>query len=156
MSGTHVSSLIHRLGGVYRDPQRLIRETKSLIRSPLGHHNDSTTTPPVLLLMGTLLMTYSGVKYNLPIDLYLPPPYSLRPLMPNCSPFYSCCFLIPLHPTNSSDHSTTYPTQHYNPSNCSYSPPPTSLNIPHRLSHSLASFDPEIPPLSLDLMPFVV
>jgi ESCRT-I complex subunit TSG101 len=33
----------------------------------------------VLLLRGTLPMTYRGVIYNIPIDMYLPPPYPLRP-----------------------------------------------------------------------------
>ena len=92
MSGKIVSSLIHRLGRVYRNPQCVIRDTKSLFRSPLGRPNDGTTTMHVLLLVGTFPMNYSGVNYNLPIDLYFPPPYPLLPPMSNCSPFCSCSF----------------------------------------------------------------
>ena len=88
-SSSAVSPLIHRLSGVYRDPQRVIRDAESLLSSPLGNHlrpttepllnNDGTSTPPVLVLSGTLPMTYRGVTYNIPIDIFLPPPYPLRP-----------------------------------------------------------------------------
>ncbi|KAL7509042.1 hypothetical protein ACHAXN_009387 [Cyclotella atomus] len=81
--------LLPRLSGIYRDPQRVLRDAESLLSSPLGHHlrpttepllnNDGTATPPVLVLSGTLPMTYRGVTYNLPIDMFLPPPYPLRP-----------------------------------------------------------------------------
>lgn len=84
-----LGSFIHRLSGVYRDPQRVLRDAEVLLSSPLGTHlrpateplmlNDGSSTPPVLLLRGTLPMTYRGVTYNLPIDLYLPPPYPQRP-----------------------------------------------------------------------------
>ncbi|KAL7485195.1 hypothetical protein ACHAW6_010801 [Cyclotella cf. meneghiniana] len=84
-----LSPLIHRLSGIYRDPQRVLRDAESLLASPLGNHlrpttepllnNDGTSTPPVLVLSGTLPMTYRGVTYNLPIDVFLPPPYPLRP-----------------------------------------------------------------------------
>ena len=89
MPSDTLSNLIHRLSGVYRDPQRVLRDAETLLNSPLGHHlrptteplmlNDGTSTPPVLMLSGTLPMTYRGVTYNLPIDMYLPPPYPLRP-----------------------------------------------------------------------------
>ena len=84
-----LGTLIHRLSGVYRDPQRVLRDAESLLSSPNGTHlrptteplmlNDGSSTPPVLLLRGTLPMTYRGVTYNIPIDMYLPPPYPLRP-----------------------------------------------------------------------------
>ena len=85
MADAALGPLVHRLSGVYRDPQRVLRDAGSLLRSPLGSHlrptteplilNDGTSTPPVLLLRGTIPHTYRGVTYNLPIDLYLPPPY---------------------------------------------------------------------------------
>lgn len=89
MPSDSLGTLIHRLSGVYRDPQRVLRDAESLLSSPLGVHlrptteplmlNDGSSTPPVLLLRGTLPMTYRGVTYNIPIDMYLPPPYPLRP-----------------------------------------------------------------------------
>lgn len=89
MSSDSLGTFIHRLSGVYRDPQRVLRDAETLLSSPLGSHlrptteplmlNDGSSTPPVLLLRGTLPMTYRGVTYNLPIDMYLPPPYPLRP-----------------------------------------------------------------------------
>ena len=88
MSGS-LGTCISRLTGVYRDPQRVLRDAETLLSSPLGTHlrptteplmlNDGSATPPVLLLRGTLPMTYRGVTYNLPIDMYLPPPYPQRP-----------------------------------------------------------------------------
>mmetsp|Transcript_13271 Transcript_13271/g.28131 ORF Transcript_13271/g.28131 Transcript_13271/m.28131 type:complete len:436 (+) Transcript_13271:65-1372(+) len=82
-------SLLHHLSGTYRDPQRVIRDAENLLRSPLGRHlrptteplilDDGTSTPPVLMLGGTLPMTYRGQTYNIPIDIYLPPAYPLRP-----------------------------------------------------------------------------
>mmetsp|Transcript_27165 Transcript_27165/g.44545 ORF Transcript_27165/g.44545 Transcript_27165/m.44545 type:complete len:428 (-) Transcript_27165:225-1508(-) len=89
MSSDSLGTFIHRLSGVYRDPQRVLRDAESLLSSPLGSHlrpttepltlNDGSSSPPVLLLRGTLPMTYRAVTYNLPIDCYLPPPYPLRP-----------------------------------------------------------------------------
>lgn len=88
-AASSLSPLFHRLTGIYRDPQRVLRDAESLLTSPLGHHlrpntepllnNDGTSTPPVLVLSGTLPMTYRGVTYNLPIDMFLPPPYPSRP-----------------------------------------------------------------------------
>ena len=88
-AASSLSPLFHRLTGIYRDPQRVLRDAESLLSSPLGHHlrpntepflnNDGTSTPPVLVLSGTLPMTYRGVTYNLPIDMFLPPPYPSRP-----------------------------------------------------------------------------
>ena len=84
-----LGSFIHRLSGVYRDPQRVLRDAETLLSSPLGTHlrptteplirNDGTSTPPVLLLRGTIPMTYRGVTYNLPIDMYLVQEYPIRP-----------------------------------------------------------------------------
>jgi len=88
MSSESLGTFIHRLSGVYRDPQRVLRDAETLLSSPLGTHlrptteplirNDGTT-PPVLLLRGTIPMTYRGVTYNLPIDMYLVQEYPIRP-----------------------------------------------------------------------------
>mmetsp|Transcript_27164 Transcript_27164/g.44542 ORF Transcript_27164/g.44542 Transcript_27164/m.44542 type:complete len:434 (-) Transcript_27164:225-1526(-) len=94
MSSDSLGTFIHRLSGVYRDPQRVLRDAKSLISSPLGSQlglitcvrpsnealmlNDGSSTPPALLLRGTLPVTYQAVTYNIPIDMYLPPPYPLQ------------------------------------------------------------------------------
>ena len=88
-SSTLHNLLSRNLSGVYRDPQRIHRDTETLLNSPLGRHlrpttqplttNDGSVTPSVLMLQGTLPMTYRNVTYNIPIDLYLPPPYPQRP-----------------------------------------------------------------------------
>ena len=90
MDSSSLHNLLSRnLSGVYRDPQRIHRDTETLLKSPLGRHlrpttqpltsNDGSVTPSVLMLHGTLPMTYRNVTYNVPIDLYLPPPYPQRP-----------------------------------------------------------------------------
>mmetsp|Transcript_20043 Transcript_20043/g.31509 ORF Transcript_20043/g.31509 Transcript_20043/m.31509 type:complete len:450 (-) Transcript_20043:1486-2835(-) len=89
MSTEPLGNLIHRIPGVYRDPQRVVRDAESLLSTPIGTHlrpttepltlNDGSSTPPVLVLRGTIPMTYRNVTYNLPVDMYLPPPYPLRP-----------------------------------------------------------------------------
>eukprot|EP00581_Thalassiosira_minuscula_P017538 CAMPEP_0183715730 /NCGR_PEP_ID=MMETSP0737-20130205/9849_1 /TAXON_ID=385413 /ORGANISM="Thalassiosira miniscula, Strain CCMP1093" /LENGTH=460 /DNA_ID=CAMNT_0025944865 /DNA_START=244 /DNA_END=1626 /DNA_ORIENTATION=+ len=89
MSSDSLGTFIHRLSGVYRDPQRVLRDAQSLLSSEYGAHlrpttepllnNDGSSTPPVLVLRGTIPMVYRNVTYNLPIDMYLPPPYPLRP-----------------------------------------------------------------------------
>mmetsp|Transcript_29649 Transcript_29649/g.43155 ORF Transcript_29649/g.43155 Transcript_29649/m.43155 type:complete len:426 (+) Transcript_29649:62-1339(+) len=84
-----VSNLLHRLGGVYRDPSRVNKDASNLLRSPAGAHlrpstapliqNDGSSTPPVLLFSGTVAMNFRGNTYNIPVDIYLPPAYPLKP-----------------------------------------------------------------------------
>lgn len=86
---TDVSTLLHRLGGVYRDPSRVSRDASKLLRSPVGSNllpsispltqNTGEETPPVLVFSGTVTMSYKGGTYNIPVDIYLPPPYPVRP-----------------------------------------------------------------------------
>uniref|UniRef100_A0A6U6EWT0 UEV domain-containing protein n=1 Tax=Odontella aurita TaxID=265563 RepID=A0A6U6EWT0_9STRA len=86
---TDVSTLLHRLGGVYRDPSRVSRDSSKLLRSPVGTNlvpsispliqNTGEETPPVLVFSGTVSMSYKGGTYNIPVDVYLPPPYPVRP-----------------------------------------------------------------------------
>eukprot|EP00986_Skeletonema_menzelii_P019680 scaffold28907_cov160-Skeletonema_menzelii.AAC.1 len=82
--------LSRNLSGVYRDPQRILRDVDTLLNTSLGRNlrpktepltsNDGSVTPSVLVLHGTLPMVYRNVTYNIPIDLYLPPQY------PQCPP----------------------------------------------------------------------
>ncbi|KAL7525797.1 hypothetical protein ACHAXR_001166, partial [Thalassiosira sp. AJA248-18] len=84
-----LGTFVHRLSGVYRDPQRVLRDAETLLSSPLGTHlrpsteplvkDNGSSTRPLLLLRGTIPMTYKGVTYNLPIDMYMPEPYPLQP-----------------------------------------------------------------------------
>jgi len=84
-----VSTLLHRLGGVYRDPARVSRDSSKLLKSPVGSNlspsispliqNTGEETPPVLVFSGTVSMSYKGGTYNIPVDVYLPPPYPVRP-----------------------------------------------------------------------------
>uniref|UniRef100_A0A7S2DW88 UEV domain-containing protein n=1 Tax=Helicotheca tamesis TaxID=374047 RepID=A0A7S2DW88_9STRA len=89
MSVANVSNLLHRLGGVYRDPSRVNRDASNLLRSSAGTHlkastaplvqNDGSSTPSVLLFSGTVAMIFRGNTYNTPVDIYLPPGYPVRP-----------------------------------------------------------------------------
>ena len=81
--------LSHHLVGVYRDPGRILRDVSSLQTSHLGSQlhpvaeqliqNDGQSCGLVLMLHGTLPMTYKGVTYHIPLDVYLPPQYPSRP-----------------------------------------------------------------------------
>jgi len=83
-----VNRLLHRLGGVYRDPSRVINDATSLLNSVPGQHlnpdisdllhNDGTNMRG-LRLSGTISMIYRSNTYHIPIDLFLPPNYSVRP-----------------------------------------------------------------------------
>ena len=84
-----ITSALARLGGVYNDPPRISRDGARLLRSPLGSHlrpstsplvyENGDSTPPVLVFKGTVAMSYKGATYNIPVDIYLPPPYPIRP-----------------------------------------------------------------------------
>lgn len=84
----NIYSCLQRLPGVYRDPPRIRRDAASLLSSSVGRHllpeassfveNDGTTVKS-LLLKGTVPMTYRGATYNIPVDVYLPPQYPIRP-----------------------------------------------------------------------------
>jgi len=77
-----VNRLLHRLGGVYRDPSRVINDATSLLNSVPGQHlnpdisdllhNDGTNMRG-LRLSGTISMIYRSNTYHIPIDLFLPP-----------------------------------------------------------------------------------
>lgn len=81
--------LSHHLVGVYRDPARILRDASSLQSSHVGSQlhpvaeqliqNDGQSCGLVLMLHGTLPMTYKGVTYHIPLDVYLPPQYPARP-----------------------------------------------------------------------------
>ena len=83
-----VSRLMHRLGGIYRDPSRVMNDATSLLNSKPGQHlrpdicdllmNDGSNMRG-LRLSGTIQMMYRGNAYHIPIDLHLPPNYSVRP-----------------------------------------------------------------------------
>jgi len=84
-----ITSALARLGGVYNDPPRVSRDGARLLRSPLGGHlrpktsplvyENGDSTPPVLVFTGTIAMSYKGATYNIPVDIYLPPPYPIQP-----------------------------------------------------------------------------
>ena len=79
---------MHRLGGVYREPSRVMNDATSLLNSTAGQHlvpdindlllNDGSMMRS-LRLSGTIQMIYRGSAYHIPIDLHLPPNYAVRP-----------------------------------------------------------------------------
>jgi len=74
-----VSRILHRLGGVYRDPGRVSRDITALLNSTVGCHlkpefstfNSSSS----MALCGTIAIQYRGATYNIPIEIFLPPNY---------------------------------------------------------------------------------
>jgi ESCRT-I complex subunit TSG101 len=76
------------LAGVYRDPSRIIKDAASLCSTDLGSRlhpvaellimNDGSESI-MLMLNGTLHMTYQDNDYRIPIELYMPPLYPIRP-----------------------------------------------------------------------------
>eukprot|EP00592_Proboscia_alata_P010014 CAMPEP_0194358718 /NCGR_PEP_ID=MMETSP0174-20130528/5885_1 /TAXON_ID=216777 /ORGANISM="Proboscia alata, Strain PI-D3" /LENGTH=379 /DNA_ID=CAMNT_0039129169 /DNA_START=35 /DNA_END=1174 /DNA_ORIENTATION=- len=96
-SRSDVSPLLHELGGVYRDPSRLINDGNKLIRSNEGKAlkakvssitlNDGTSHGSVLTFAGTIGMRYKGFTYNVPIEIFIPPGYPIRPPL---------CFVRPI------------------------------------------------------------
>jgi len=82
-----VSQLMKRLGGVYRDPNRVSRDSTNLLNSSVGQNlrpkvstlvENNGVSSNAMLLTGTIPMIYRGGKYNIPIELYLPPKYPLQ------------------------------------------------------------------------------
>eukprot|EP00555_Chaetoceros_dichaeta_P012607 CAMPEP_0198272726 /NCGR_PEP_ID=MMETSP1447-20131203/54311_1 /TAXON_ID=420782 /ORGANISM="Chaetoceros dichaeta, Strain CCMP1751" /LENGTH=405 /DNA_ID=CAMNT_0043966079 /DNA_START=36 /DNA_END=1253 /DNA_ORIENTATION=+ len=83
-----VSQLMKRLGGVYRDPNRVSRDATGLLTSSVGNNlrpkisnlvENNGVSSNAMLLTGTIPMIYMGGKYNIPIEVYLPPKYPLQP-----------------------------------------------------------------------------
>ncbi|GKZ00203.1 hypothetical protein MPSEU_000973300 [Mayamaea pseudoterrestris] len=78
-----VTSVLTRLGGVYRDPARVDRDAASLLGSSVGAH--LTPTPclldniNVMTLQGTIAMHFRGNTYQLLMDIFLPPKYPNQP-----------------------------------------------------------------------------
>lgn len=83
-----VTTLLSRLGGLYRDPSRVDRDAASLLKSSAGVHLTPGIAPLVenngdsshcLVLQGTIAMVFRGQTYQLLVDIYLPPGYPIRP-----------------------------------------------------------------------------
>ncbi len=69
-----VSSLLSRLGGLYRDPSRVDRDASALLKSSVGQHLIPQIAPLVenngdshstLVLQGTIAMHFRGNTYQL-------------------------------------------------------------------------------------------
>eukprot|EP00934_Nitzschia_sp_Nitz4_P007794 Nitzschia sp. Nitz4//scaffold86_size83305//10004//12404//NITZ4_005250-RA/size83305-processed-gene-0.2-mRNA-1//1//CDS//3329559214//7784//frame0 len=83
-----VSTLLSRLGGLYRDPARVDRDASSLLKSSVGVHlmpgiaplvENNGDTSNCLVLQGTIAIVFRGNTYQLLVDIYLPPGYPIRP-----------------------------------------------------------------------------
>lgn len=87
-SSQSISRLLSRLGGVYRDPSRISRDSTDLLSASIGQHlrpsvsqlveNDGRSTS-VLMFSGTIAMVFRRNTYNVPIDIYLPSAYPIAP-----------------------------------------------------------------------------
>lgn len=81
---------MNRLGGVYREPSRVMNDATSVLNSTQGIHlrpdinelllNDGTTMRG-LRLSGTIQIMFRGNAYHIPIDMHLPSNYAVRPPM---------------------------------------------------------------------------
>jgi len=83
-----VTTLLSRLGGFYRDPNRIDRDASSLLKSSVGIHLIPGISPLVenngnsshcLVLQGTIGIVFRGTTYQLLVDIYLPSGYPIRP-----------------------------------------------------------------------------
>jgi ESCRT-I complex subunit TSG101 len=83
-----VTTLLSRLGGLYRDPARIDRDASSVLKSSVGAHLTPGIAPLVenngdashcLVLQGTIAIVFRGLTYQLLVDIYLPPGYPIRP-----------------------------------------------------------------------------
>ena len=83
-----VTTLLSRLGGLYRDPNRVDRDASSLLKSSVGIHLTPGISPLVenngnsshcLVLQGTIAIVFRGTTYQLLVDIYLPSGYPIRP-----------------------------------------------------------------------------
>jgi len=83
-----VTTLLSRLGGLYRDPSRVDRDASSLLKSSVGTHLTPGISPLVendgnsshcLVLQGTIAIFFKGTTYQLLVDIYLPARYPIRP-----------------------------------------------------------------------------
>lgn len=83
-----VTTLLSRLGGLYRDPARVDRDASSLLKSSVGAHLVPGIAPLVenngdsshcLVLQGTIAIVFRGTTYQLLVDMYMPPGYPIRP-----------------------------------------------------------------------------
>jgi ESCRT-I complex subunit TSG101 len=83
-----VSTVLSRLGGLYRDPSRVDRDASALLKSSVGQHLVPNIAPLVenngdshstLALQGTIAMHFRGNTYQLLVDIYLPQGYPSRP-----------------------------------------------------------------------------
>eukprot|EP00536_Pseudo-nitzschia_multiseries_P015408 jgi/Psemu1/218010/e_gw1.881.23.1 len=88
VNDTRVTTLLGRLGGLYRDPARVNRDASSLLKSSVGIHLTPGISPLVenngdsshcLVLQGTIAIVFRGNTYQLLVDIYLPPGYPIRP-----------------------------------------------------------------------------
>lgn len=83
-----VTTLLSRLGGLYRDPSRVDKDASSLLKSSLGVHlipgiaslvENNGDTSNCLVLQGTIAIVFRGTTYQLLVDIFLPPGYPRRP-----------------------------------------------------------------------------
>ena len=89
MSAGQIQPLLQRLGGIYNDPARISRDATTLLNSTQGSCLVPAISPfmepkglyhaKVLSFSGTVSMNYRGVKYHIPVEIFLPPSYPLRP-----------------------------------------------------------------------------
>ena len=96
-----VTAVLARLGGVYRDPQRVDRDASSLLKSSVGstlvpisatrvENNGYAST--VLVLQGTIAIFFRGNTYQVLVDIYLPAGYvSYFCKNWNTGPWLVCC-----------------------------------------------------------------
>jgi hypothetical protein len=84
MSSGLIQPLLQRLVGVYADPLRISRDAAQLLNRVEGNAltpivSQSMEHPRVLSFVGTISMPYRGVKYNIPVEIFLPPSYPTYP-----------------------------------------------------------------------------
>lgn len=84
-----VSGILNSLGGVYRDTIRLSGEADRLAHSSNGRHlrpnksslmeNNGTFHTKLFVFQGTIQINFQRASYNIPLDIFLPPNFPVRP-----------------------------------------------------------------------------
>jgi ESCRT-I complex subunit TSG101 len=88
VSDSRVGPMLNRLGGIYRDPNRVDRDASSLLKSGVGKHlspniaslvENNGNTANTLCLKGTISIYFRAQEYQQLMDIHLPPGYPVRP-----------------------------------------------------------------------------
>jgi len=122
VSDPRVNPLLNRLGGVYRDPNRVDRDVSSLLKSSVGCHlvpsissltENNGGMANTLCLKGTISILFRGQEYQQLMDIYMGPGYPSRAPTSYVRLASSNMYLKENHPHVGSDGQVYLPYLHH-------------------------------------------